>query len=123
MLFFRRNRELSLVLGLMFAAQVYLISAWFGWWGGDSFGGRMLVCTFPSLAFGLAALVDWAAEHKALPMAGLLACCLIAWNALFFAQYRLGYISLHNAITVQEMFLGKAAMLKDIAGHLAELLR
>jgi hypothetical protein len=122
-LLFRRDRTLSVLMGLMLAAQVYLISAWHGWWGGDSFGGRMLICTFPALAFGLAALVDWAAEHKALPMACLLACCLIAWNALFFVQYRFGYISLHNAITIREMFLGKAAMLKDIAAHLSGMLR
>jgi hypothetical protein len=123
LLVFRKDRELSVLLGLMFAAQLYFLSSWYGWWGGDAFGGRMFICTFPALAFGLAALVDWAAEHKALAIASVLSCCLIAWNALFFAQYRFHYIPHNKAITIHQMFWGKAVMLKDMALQLYKRLQ
>lgn len=118
----RRDRLLSLLLGLMFAVQIYVIGSWFAWYGGAAFGGRMLISSLPALALGLAALIDWAAEHKALPVAGVLSSALIVWNALFFAQYRFRYIPQDAAINLNEMTIGKLSMLKDMAGHILALL-
>jgi hypothetical protein len=122
-LLYRRDRSLPVLLALMFAAQVYLIGSWFGWWGGDSFGSRMLISSLPSLALGLAAIINWACRRSALPVAGILACSLILWNALFFAQYRLGYIPKHKAITLNQLILGKFAMLWDLATRIADMIR
>jgi hypothetical protein len=122
-LLYRRNRLLTLLLALMLAAQLYLIGAWYAWWGGHSFGSRMLISSFPALALGLAALLDWSAKRNALPMAGILACSLILWNALFFAQYRLGYISKYSAITLNQLTLGKFSMLLDIAHRIQTMMR
>ena len=120
---YRKDRLLPVLLGLMFAVQLYIIGAWYAWYGGDAFGGRMLISSLPALALGLAALVDWAAERKALPAVGVLSCILIMWNALFFAQYRFGYIPQNTAISLYEMTLGKLSMLKDMAGHIHAMLR
>ncbi len=120
----RKDRILPLLLGLMFAAQLYVVGAWSGWWGGDSFGGRMLVSSLPALALGLAALFDWAGGSKARSYAAVsLALVLIAWNGLFFAQYRLGYISKSDAITIQQMTVGKFLMLKDLASRVHSKVR
>lgn len=122
-LLYRRDRSLPVLLALMFAAQLYLISSWYGWFGGHSFGSRMLISSLPALALGLAAVIDWASRRNALPLAGILACSLIVWNALFFAQYRLGYISRHSAITLNQLILGKFVMLWDMANRIADMLR
>jgi hypothetical protein len=121
-LLYRRDRPLSVFLALMFAAQVYVLSSWFGWWGGDAFGSRMLISSLPALALGLAAIIDWAHRRKALPVAGVLACSLILWNALFFAQYRLGYIPKDSAITLNQLILGKFTMLWDLATRIANMI-
>jgi len=113
-LLFRRDRSLAIALGLLFAAQIYVIGAWNGWYGGDAFGARMLISSLPALALGLAALIDWASAHKAWSTVGLLGCILIIWNALFFAQYRFGYISKSDTITLRQMTLGKAILVKDL---------
>ena len=107
----------------MFAVQVYLVGAWWGWWGGDSFGNRMLISSFPALALGLAALLDWAIEHNAFSVAGILGCSLVAWNALFFVQYRLGYIPKNETITFSQLTLGKFTMLLDIANRIRAVIR
>ncbi len=113
-LLYGRDRLFPFLLGLMFALQVYLIGSWFAWFGGDAFGGRMLVSSLPILALGLAALIDRAFKHKAWSIIGLLSCVLIVWNALLFAQYRFGYISRMDRITFKQMTLGKAIMAKDL---------
>jgi hypothetical protein len=122
-LLYRKDRSLSLLLGLMFASQLYLVGAWSGWSGGDAFGGRLLISSFPALALGLAALVEWAVERSAQTAAVILSSSLIAWNALFFVQYRLRYISMRGAITFNQLTLGKLAMLKDIVRHIQAMLR
>jgi hypothetical protein len=122
-LLYRKDRLAPFLLGLMFIVQVYVIGAWFVWWGGDAFGGRMLISSLPALALGLAALVEWTIERNALPTFGILSCCLILWNAMFFAQYRLGYISQSTAITFKQLTIGKLFMLKDMANHFQKLLR
>ncbi len=122
-LLYRRDRSLPLFLALMFAAQLYLIGSWYGWWGGHSFGSRMLISSLPALALGLAALIDWASRRNALPVAGILACSLILWNALFFAQYRLGYIPKHSTINLHQLIPGKFVMLWDIANRITGMIR
>ena len=122
-LLYRKHRVHAFLLGFGFVLQVGIIGTWHGWSGGDSFGGRMFISSIPAMALGLAALVDWASRRNATPVVLVLACVLILWNALFFAQYRLGYISKNKAITVNELVLGKFAMLKDLAGRIPDLVR
>jgi hypothetical protein len=117
-LLFRKDRIFSFALTMLFASQLYIIGAWYGWSGGDSFGNRMMISSLPALAIGLAAWMEWASTRKILAGVGILSCSLIIWNALFFAQYRLGYISMMKPITFYELTLGKFSMLKDIGNHL-----
>jgi len=111
---YRKNRSVAFLLVVGFVMQLFVIGAWHGWAGGDAFGGRMLVSSLPALALGLAALIDWATDRGALRTVCILSGLFIAWNALFFAQYRLGYISRSGAITFYELTLGKFDMLTDL---------
>jgi hypothetical protein len=119
---YRRDRSLPILLGVMFLAQIYLVGSWNGWWGGHSFGNRLLINSIPALALGLAALIDWADRRNLFPAAGVVALTLIAWNALFFAQYRLGYINKYRALSLYELTVGKFAMIADLANRLRALL-
>lgn len=120
---YRKNRSLTLALSLIFASQIYVIGAWFGWSGGHSFGSRMLISSLPLLAFGLAALIEWMAKRRALPAVGLLGAAFIAWNALFFLQYRFGYIPKLGPITFYQLTLGKVAMLQDLPSRLIGMIQ
>jgi hypothetical protein len=56
-----RERDQAVFLGLMFAAfvcQVYINSTARDWWGGESFGQRRLISSFPLFVFGLAFLIQ-----------------------------------------------------------------
>ncbi len=114
---YRWDRRLSGLLGIAFAVQLCLIGAWHGWHGGDAFGGRLLIGTFPVLAPGLAALLEWMSKRGAWALAAIASVCLIAWNALFFAQYRLGYIEMDSRISLHQLTLGKLSMLRDLWEH------
>lgn len=119
-LLYRKERALPFVLGATFLLELYLISAWNVWWGGDSFGGRMLISALPVLSLGMAAILDWAMERKALAAAGTLFFLLIAWNALSFVQYRMGYISKDQGISYSQFTIGKLSMLHHIAGRILD---
>ena len=56
-------------------------------------------------------------------IAGILGGGLIAWNAAFFAQYRLGYISRTMPITFEQLTLGKLAILKDLMNRFWALIQ
>ena len=122
-LLYRKNRSLAVSLTLVFASQVYMISSWYGWPGGHSFGSRMLISSLPALAFGLAALLEWTAGRRASAAIFLPAVAFVVWNALFFVQYRFGYIPKLRAITFHEMTVGKFTMLKDLPSRLQSMLR
>ena len=115
---YRKDRSIPVLFGVMLLAQLYLVGSWHGWWGGHSFGNRLLINSIPALALGLAALIDWTVRRDIFPAAGVVAMSLIVWNALFFAQYRLGYINKYRAISVYELTVGKFAMIADLANRL-----
>jgi hypothetical protein len=56
-LFFMRRKipELSIVLPMFVVATVYLISCWWAWWFGGSFGHRGMIDIYALLAFPMAA--------------------------------------------------------------------
>ncbi len=116
---FRHDRRLALLILLGLALQVYVVGAWRDWGQGDAFGGRMLISSLPGLALGLAALIEWASARGALPAVELAGAALIAWNGLFLAQYRLGYVPMNAPLTLEQFTVGKLYMLADLGRRLA----
>ncbi len=52
-----KNRN-ALAITLFFIAFVYVISSWWCWWYGGSFGGRSFIDIYPVLAFPLAVFIQ-----------------------------------------------------------------
>jgi hypothetical protein len=99
----RRDRWLALGMLAALAANTYIVAAWWAWWQGDSFGGRMFLNATWIWVFGLAALIDWAYARRRLAPAVVLGVALIGWNGLALAQYRLGYVPMGQPLTWQQM--------------------
>ena len=72
------------------------------------------------LLFGLAALLDWALDTRVARVAWALGVGLIAWNALFVVQYRLGFISMSGPYTLGQLTLGKLEMLTELWRRVAQ---
>lgn len=84
--------------------NLYLVAAWWAWWQGDSFGGRMFISAFWIWQIGLSCLVErlWRKRSGQIAVwsGGAL---LLIWNTLSLMQYRLGYVSMGDPLTWQEM--------------------
>lgn len=103
----RRDRTLTLVVLGAFLAQLYVNSAADHWWADDAFGGRRFVGLIPFLVLSMTALITWFQERKRLRWLAIFLLILVVWNGLSFAQYRLGFVSKSEALTLQEMTLDR----------------
>ena len=112
---YRKERLLALWLALGLAMQAYVIGSWRDWGQGDAFGGRMFISTLPGLALGLGALLEWAAARRYMAAVALASAALVVWNGLFMLQYRLGYVAMGTAPTLEQFTVGKLTMLADLA--------
>jgi hypothetical protein len=56
---------------ILWGLQTLFLSSWSGWWGGESFGGRMFLSLTPFFILGLAQIYHYPALKKALPIAML----------------------------------------------------
>ncbi len=119
-LVFRRDRDLALGLILLLVLNVYIVAAWWSWWQGASFGGRMFLNATWAWVLALAALIDWLSSRRASSTAVLVGTVLIAWNALALVQYRLGLIPWEEPLTwtqlTTERFELPRTLLKRFSG-------
>jgi hypothetical protein len=82
----RRHGEFVALL-LAFFLQAYLISSWYNWWQGASFGGRMFSsCSFV-FVMGLASLWSRAKTSLTSQAVVLLTSGFIVWNLLLALQF------------------------------------
>jgi hypothetical protein len=100
------QRDLGLALGLLalLAIEVYIVAAWWAWWQGDSFGGRMFLSATWIWVLGLAGLVErlWSRARLRGPML-VVALLLLLWNGLSLLQYRLGMVPMSAPLTWEQM--------------------
>ncbi len=116
------HRRLASLIAVGFAIQVYLIGAWAT--QGDSFGGRMFISSYPVLALGLAAFIEWCSLRKMAGAFSVVGMASIIWNGLFMIQYRFGYIPMGGTpYTIQQLTLGKVEMLADLANRAILILK
>ena len=88
-----RNRN-ALSISIFFLLFVYVISSWWCWWYGGSFGARSFIDIYPSLAFPLAAFIRRAGRfHGVIRLLLLvLAALLIHINYYQTWQYSKGIV-------------------------------
>lgn len=79
--------RLALILLIAFFLQVYLISSWWCWWQGTSFGGRMFCNSSFIFVFGLAALWDRFKGESWKRLGAIATIFFMVWNALLVLQY------------------------------------
>jgi hypothetical protein len=83
-------------LALALMAFVYLMSSWWCWWFGGSFGSRAMVEWYPLLALPLAEVFTWASRQqlRLVVVSTAVAYCL-AYNQQSMEQYRKGILNYH----------------------------
>lgn len=98
----RHDWRLALLLGLIFAAQLYVVGSWFQWHGATSFGLRLLTHMMPVFALGLGALLT---RLERVPRRVLLAvgCAFVIWNLLLIVQYSLQTVPRGGPVDLAEM--------------------
>jgi hypothetical protein len=93
---FHKNARLACLLGCMFLAQLYVVSAWFGWSGNIAFGPRLWVAQTAIFALGLAALINAFQKKRVLWI--FVGSFLVVWNLLLLAQYVLETVPRHGPV-------------------------
>jgi len=84
--------------------NLYIIAAWWAWWQGDSFGGRMFLNAMWVWGIGLTSLLDKFWNRKSLQRIILsVGISLIFWNTLSLMQYRLGFVPMGKPLTWEQM--------------------
>lgn len=109
----RSDRTYAALLVIGAALQVYVVAAWYAWWQGDAFGGRMLISTVPIFAVGLAQLVARVRRISWWAVIGPGA-MLLLWNFAALVQYRFGFIPMGAPVSVHQLVWGKFTLLSDI---------
>jgi hypothetical protein len=99
----QRDRRLALALAGVLLLDLYLVAAWWAWWQGDSFGGRMFLSAMWIWVLGLAGCLEWLRARRLLYPALVIGVLLIAWNGLSLMQYRLGFVPMSAPLTWEQM--------------------
>lgn len=106
----KRDRALTVIVLALFLGQLYINSSVVRWWADDAFGGRRFTGIIPLLIVPLACLIEDVSVDRIFKFIGLLLIVLVVWNGLSFAQYRLGFVSKSEALTMQEMTVDRLVL-------------
>lgn len=99
----RTERWVALALLLAMGLNSYIVAAWWAWWQGDSFGGRMFLNATWVWLFGLMAVGQWLWIQRQRWVAIGVGLLLMIWNALSLAQLRLGFVPMSAPLTWEQM--------------------
>lgn len=100
----RCDRWLAIGVALVFVLNLYVIAAWWAWWQGHAFGGRMFLNSTWIWVLGLSGLFDWLWQKPRIRWGVVgVGMCLIIWNGLSLVQYRLGYVPMSAPLTWEQM--------------------
>ena len=102
----RKDRILTVSIGIVFALQWILNAAISDWWAGWSFGHRRFVNLLPLFALGFGLMIENLRRHAIL--VGVVVVLFTGiWNQLFIFQYIHGLIPRGGTLSVGEMFVDK----------------
>ena len=90
-IFRNRNSQVIFYAFAYFLAQLYLVSSWQFYSQGGSYAIRMLITTYPLLAFGLAEIIDAGQQKFGRFKTLLVLLCLSFINSTFILRYLLSF--------------------------------
>ncbi|BBA78776.1 hypothetical protein RGRSB_0156 [cyanobacterium endosymbiont of Rhopalodia gibberula] len=102
---------------LAFGLQVYLVSSWWCWWQGSSFGGRMFINCSLIFVWGLAAFWDNLSYKRSRLIGVGVTLFLIGWNVLLILQYESGMIPSEDAVTIGEVLGNQLFAIPHFINH------
>jgi hypothetical protein len=101
--FYKKDKELCLYLLLGLILQLYIVSTWKDWIGGQTFGQRRLLDCIIIYSLGLAALIDKIKKKVQTWIIVLIGVIFIIWNFGFLMQYGSGIIPSEGYVSYLEM--------------------
>jgi len=118
--FYRKDKELAILLAIPFVLKLYIVSCWPVWWGSSSFGNRFFISCTPFFAIGFAALLNQVSQKISLKWISAVALLLILWNGLFIFQFGAGLIPRHDPISWRLMISNQFTVVpQKLVNHLS----
>lgn len=101
----RKKHKVGLAALLTIAVYFYVMSSWWVWWFGGSFGFRSMIEVYPLLAFGMAYIIQLIiTKSKTIKITGLsILFLLLAFNLFQTRQAHEGLIH-HDSMTKESYF-------------------
>lgn len=89
-----KQKQFFLPVLIYILSMIYILSSWWSWWNGGSFGLRSYIDTYGILAIPLAALINWGfKQKKAVRFISILVIAILIIHSLFETkQYYYGAI-------------------------------
>ena len=104
LIFIRQKLPVLVAIFLLaFWLQVYLVSSWWCWWQGSSFGGRMFSSCSLIFVWGLAAFWDNLPWKRSQLIGILVTLFFIGWNSLLILQYESAMIPSEDPVTMSQI--------------------
>jgi hypothetical protein len=103
----KQDRRLAIALTTLLLLELYIVAAWWAWWQGDSFGGRMFLSGMWIWVLGLAGCLEWLRRRRFFYPVIAIGLLLICWNGLSLIQYRLGFVPMSAPLTWEQITIGR----------------
>ena len=123
-LFLMKEKVFKLSFLVYFIFGLYVVSSWWCWWYGGSFGMRALVDFYPIFGFSLAWLIQSLSKRwKAKFLVAAFLLLFVSWNMWNTVQYQFGVIH-HDAMTweARKYVWNKLHLSEEERKHLNSLL-
>lgn len=105
---FRKNKTFALPIAIYLVAMIYILSSWWSWWSGGSFGLRFYIDAYGIMALPLAAVIAFFLNQKIiLKISGMgIIGLLLIFNLFQTYQYHKGVIHFSgmNKLTYWNVF-------------------
>ncbi|HAC65780.1 MAG TPA: hypothetical protein DCF68_20185 [Cyanothece sp. UBA12306] len=102
---------------IAFGLQVYLVSSWWCWWQGSSFGGRMFSSCSLIFVLGLASFWDNLNLKRSQIIGIIVTLGLIGWNGLLVLQYESGMIPSEDPVTMGQILSNQLFAIPYFINH------
>jgi len=100
----KTNKKYFYPIVLFLIINIYVVSSWWCWWYGGSFGMRALIESYAILAIPLAAFFTWVAKQKLRLKIPLIIIIAVVSSLSIFHTFRYHYGSIHWSSMTKEAY-------------------